>query len=143
MAHTSPAPPSLMTNHGLVFRTLRQSNRPLTAYQVLDRLRDTSVSAPTTVYRALRRLLRDGLVHRIETLNAYVICSQRNRHGTPAFAICEHCGAVIEFPDKVIDTRLKQWAEDAKFGIGSAGIEIRGECADCRAGQSLDQVGQP
>ena len=53
--------------------------------------------APITIYRALDFLRDNGLVHRIESRNAFVACV--NNHATGdlvVFLICEHCGAVGE-----------------------------------------------
>ena len=51
------------------------AGRPLGAYELLDALRREGGGAgPPTVYRALEFLVAHGLVHRIETLHAFVGC---------------------------------------------------------------------
>src|SRR5271167_4230251 len=55
--------------------------------------------APITIYRALDFLRENGLVHRIESRNAFVACA--HNHGDNdlvVFLICEKCGAVGEAP---------------------------------------------
>ena len=54
--------PELTANQRVVLDELRTGGRPLTAYQLLDRLRVHGFQAPPTVYRALERLLALGLV---------------------------------------------------------------------------------
>src|SRR5256885_11218862 len=66
---------SLTTKQQRVLDTLRQAGAPLTAYALLDQLRDHGLTAPTQVYRALDKLAEQGVVHRLESLNAYVCCS--------------------------------------------------------------------
>ena len=56
------------------------SHAPIGAYQLLERLADTRGRvAPPTIYRALDFLSREGLIHRIVSLNAYVGCPQPGR----------------------------------------------------------------
>src|SRR5215468_4619381 len=52
---------------------------------------------PPTVYRALEFLVRLGLAHRIESLNAYIACDVGACERSTIFLICEKCGAAEEF----------------------------------------------
>jgi hypothetical protein len=72
----------------------QRSERPLSAYTILDQLRDQGFRAPLQVYRALDKLVEFGLVHRLESLNAFVACRHPDceDHETIAFMICEKCG---------------------------------------------------
>ena len=55
--------------------------------------------APITIYRALDFLTAQGLVHRIESRNAFLACINNHAADAPVvFLICEHCGAVGEAP---------------------------------------------
>src|ERR1700745_2019192 len=83
-----------------VLQALLSSHRPLGAYEVIDELaKSMPRPAPITVYRALDFLMANGLVHRIESRNAYLACAYD--HEPPArvaFLICERCGSVGEMP---------------------------------------------
>ena len=66
---------TICAKHGAQFTELRRSvlnlileaDGPLTAYQLLDRLKETRKSAvPPTIYRALDFLIEQGLIHKIE-----------------------------------------------------------------------------
>ena len=60
---------------------------------------DQGRPAPITVYRALDFLRDNGLVHRIESRNAFVACVHNHAGTDPVvFLICERCGAVGEAP---------------------------------------------
>ena len=91
--------PQLTKNQALVFDVLEKAEGPLSAYTILDKLRDHGFRAPLQVYRALEKLLEYGVVHRLESINSFVVCAHpdENCHGTVAFAICDSCGQVIEF----------------------------------------------
>jgi Fur family zinc uptake transcriptional regulator len=112
-----------------------QAERPLTAYQLLDRLRETRRgAAPPTVYRALDFLLDNKLIHKIERLNAFVPCTEAGHHAHSAqFLICRACGTVIELEDGASSHALKQAATAVGFQPSSMIVEIEGLCAACSA----------
>jgi Fur family zinc uptake transcriptional regulator len=125
----------LTKNQTLVFNTLSRADGPLSAYTILDQLRGDGFRAPLQVYRALEKLLDYGMVHRLESINAFVACAHphnhSHNHGMIAFAICEKCGQVSEFSDDVITQRVRQWTTDNGFKQTKTTIEIRGVCAAC------------
>ena len=127
----------LTRNQGLVFDALRRSEQPMSAYTILDKLRDHGFRAPLQVYRALDKLVETGLVHRLESLNAFVACAHPDesccRHGTVAFTICNACGHVEEFHDHEVDDRLAAFTQARRFRTEKTTIEIRGLCAACAA----------
>ncbi|MCO5730181.1 Fur family transcriptional regulator [Rhizobium sp. SSA_523] len=128
--------PTLTKNQTLVFQVLTEAEQPMSAYTILDKLRDHGFRAPLQVYRALEKLLDFGLVHRLESLNSFVACSHTHEtccqaHGTVAFAICEKCGQVNEFHDHAIDDRLRGWAQQKGFKAEKTTIELRGLCSAC------------
>lgn len=127
--------PELTRNQSLVLGALTRAEAPLSAYTILDKLRDDGFRAPLQVYRALEKLLDAGLVHRLESLNAFVACAHPHCHtqGLIAFAICEDCGQVDEFSDPVVRERLGAWSSDHGFKVEKTTIEIRGHCAACLA----------
>jgi Fur family transcriptional regulator, zinc uptake regulator len=125
----------LTRNQGLVMQTLEHAQNPLSAYDILDKLRDEGLRAPLQVYRALDKLVERGLAHRLESLNAFVACADAHCHksGTIAFAICADCGKVDEFSDEMVKERLGAWAQDAQFKLARTTIELRGQCKACQA----------
>ena len=125
----------LTRNQQLVLERLEKSQGPLSAYALLDELREQGFRAPLQVYRALDRLMKAGLVHRLESLNSFVACTDSHSHedGMTAFAICENCGSVAEFADPVVGERLESWIGESGFRPAKAVIEFRGLCRDCAA----------
>ncbi|MGN8022861.1 Fur family transcriptional regulator [Phyllobacterium sp. 22229] len=125
----------LTKNQALVFNTLSRAEGPLSAYTILDQLRGDGFRAPLQVYRALEKLLDYGMVHRLESINAFVACAHphnhSHNHGMIAFAICEKCGQVSEFSDDVITQRVREWTSQNGFKQTKTTIEIRGVCAAC------------
>ncbi|MBC7799921.1 MAG: transcriptional repressor [Gemmatimonadaceae bacterium] len=108
---------------------------PVTAYGLLDHLRSTRWNAaPPTVYRALDFLLQQGLIHRIERLNAFIGCDEGASHDHAAqFLICRTCGAVDEFDGHAVADAVGKAAAAKGFTPAHATIEIEGTCAACTA----------
>jgi Fur family zinc uptake transcriptional regulator len=131
MARGSRPQGALSLKESLIVGALRQAERPLSAYDLIELLHDEGVSSPPTVYRALKRLTELGITHRIESLNAFVCCSHGGHGGTAAFAICTDCGTVSEFHHDAVATLLGAWAEEQDFSIQKTTIELRGQCHDC------------
>lgn len=114
-----------------VHRILTAAQNPLSAYEVLDKMRAKGAVTPPTVYRSLDKLIEKGLAHRLESVNAYVACKHPHHHEMAAFAICESCGLVTEFSDQSINDRLTQWSDDNSFCAKKVTVEIRGLCESC------------
>jgi Fur family transcriptional regulator, zinc uptake regulator len=135
MAHTDEHfhAPALTKNQQLVFDALSQTAQPMSAYSILDKLREAGLRAPLQVYRALEKLVENGSVHRLESLNAFVACAHKHCHDNcaSAFAICEKCGSVTEFSDDAVMERLRGWSGRAKFAPSRMVVEVRGVCAAC------------
>ena len=128
---------TLTKNQQRVLEKLEGASGPLSAYTLLDQLREAGFRAPLQVYRALDTLIKGGYAHRLESLNAFVACSTGHDHdhdhaqGMTAFAICDRCGQVAEFSDVDLGERLDHWVESTGFVPTKAVIEFRGLCADC------------
>ena len=116
-----------------VLEALLVSHKPLGAYEIIERLAHDTRPAPITVYRALDFLRENGLVHRIESRNAFVACVH-NHVGDDliAFLICERCGSVGEAPGGTVAEAVKASARAAGFSPRSPVIEIAGVCSHCR-----------
>jgi Fur family zinc uptake transcriptional regulator len=120
----------------MIVEALRGVGRPVSAYELIDSLREKATLAPQTVYRSLDRLIADGQAHRLESLNAFVACRHPAHEGAAVFAICDDCGVVTEFDEPVAVERLRAWAKKAKFAVGQMTLELRGRCRACVATSS-------
>jgi Fur family transcriptional regulator, zinc uptake regulator len=119
-----------------VLETLAGSHRTLGAYEIMDRMATQGPRpAPITVYRALDFLLENGLVHRIESRNAFLACIGEHESAgaaTTVFLICERCGAVGEASSAAVAETLQAAARAAGFSPKARVIEVTGICAHCR-----------
>ncbi len=119
-----------------VFELVLSAGGPVTAYELLERLRAGHRGAtPATVYRALEFLLAARLVHKVESLSAFIPCIDDEQHDHAAqFFICARCGAVAEIEDRAVAQSLAQAAERLGFLVSASMVEVSGVCAACAAG---------
>ncbi|MGO2510623.1 MULTISPECIES: Fur family transcriptional regulator [Marinomonas] len=111
-----------------------ESHRPLGAYQLLAKLAEEGFnSAPPTVYRALDFLLGAGLIHKVESMNAYLGCAHADKAHKGYFLICDECHNVMEFDYQDIHAALIEKAAHQGFELRAETIELTGLCAKCKA----------
>lgn len=110
-----------------------QSHRPLGAYQLLAKLVEEGFnSAPPTVYRALDFLLSAGLIHKVESMNAYLGCAHADKDHHGYFLICDECQNVMEFDYQDVHKELVANAAQHGFLLRSDTIELTGVCQSCQ-----------
>ncbi len=126
----------------LIWRGHAPANHaPVRAYDLLARLSDKGArAAPPTVYRALEFLLAHGLIHRIESLNAYVGCMHPEGAHGGQFLICEVCGAAAEVHDPRVDAAVARRAEELGFAVRRKTIEVEGICPPCQRRREPDDA---
>ncbi|MGF1547009.1 MAG: transcriptional repressor [Thiotrichales bacterium] len=118
-----------------VLELICRKGRPIGAYEVLDELRRAAPrTAPIVVYRALDFLLEQGLIHKLESLHAYVGCLHPNHSHAGQFLICSRCGGVTELVDEGIAERIHAAAAAVGFHPLQPVIEVSGVCAQCETG---------
>ncbi len=116
-----------------VLTLMLEADGPLTAYQLLDQLREIRKGAvPPTIYRALDFLTENRLIHKVERLNAFIPCSGTDHdHHDVQFLVCRQCGTVSEIEDHAVAKALAQAAEKKGFHPSNMGVELDGTCATC------------
>lgn len=126
-----------------VLRLVLEAEQPIGAYALLDRLKASRAgAAPPTVYRALDFLREQGLIHRVERLNAFVGCVEAAQHPEDCdcdaehdhphqFLICNRCGATAEISDPAVSLALRRAAERAGFAMARTTVEMEGLCQRC------------
>ena len=115
-----------------VLRLICESDIPLSAYEILDRMQDgPRRPAPPTVYRALDFLLAQGLIHKIESLHAFVGCTHPEHPHAGQFLICTDCGRVDELCRDHLGKALEQEVRRSGFQTQRPVVELLGLCANC------------
>ncbi|MDR3153107.1 MAG: transcriptional repressor [Deltaproteobacteria bacterium] len=120
----------------LVLEALMTATGPVKAYDLMDSLRAKGHRlTPATVYRILEFLLHNGLVHRVNAINAFVACSDRHRSAhNPVIVVCPGCQTTLEINDEGLYTSIFNRLGALGFDIKDGAIEVRGVCRKCKEG---------
>jgi len=115
-----------------VLELIWDSHKAVKAYELLDRIKPLQNAAkPATIYRALDFLIEQGLIHRVESLNAFVGCSCSGHQHEQLLLICNNCQEVEERSAPEVMQALSNEIKQADFIVHSKAIEIHGICAKC------------
>jgi Fur family zinc uptake transcriptional regulator len=115
-----------------ILSCVAQSHTAAGAYDIIERMAARGARpAPITVYRALGFLQAHGLVHKIESRNAFVACSGVHEGKPAALLICESCGSVAELEAPEAFAPLAQAAIAQGFRPEHTMIEMAGTCRQC------------
>lgn len=118
-----------------VFEEIASTQASVGAYEILDRLaRKGTRLAPISIYRALDALLEAGVVHRLESKNAYFASRALDKPRTdrrPMFLACEQCGVVVETDGEDIFAAIDVAAHGIKFEPRVKLVEVSGTCQAC------------
>lgn len=123
-----------------IYRLILSSHKPLGAYDLISQLQSMRKDdnkpanvAPPTVYRSLDFLLTHGLIHQLNSINAFVPCCHPRQNHAAAFLICESCQSVEECSDIPVDEIINHSQTDAGFVVKKSTIELSGICLNCQA----------
>lgn len=115
-----------------VLELVWRGHKPVTAYELLDLLGEGKKRvAPPTVYRALDFLMEEGLVHRLESLNAFIGCPDPEHHHQGHFLICRECRTVSEINDKSLNDHIAKAAKAGGYSCENSMLEVMGLCQSC------------
>jgi len=120
-----------------VLQLVAESARPVRAYEVLERIRESkAITAPPTVYRSLDFLLDNGFIHKLESINAFAACQSPRRPHIGTFLICDRCQATTEVIDELLQHLLNIKSRAMGFALDarSQTLEVHGSCEGCGSG---------
>lgn len=118
-----------------VFREIAASHHAVGAYDIIERLSRSGGPrlAPVSVYRAIDALIEAGVVHRLESKNAYFACHANHAGRQNVVMSCTNCGTVAEIDGAAVFDAIDALAAIQKFEQASRMVEITGRCAHCAA----------
>ncbi len=126
-----------------VFREFASSHRALGAYDIIDRLaREGRRIAPISVYRIIEVLEAAGLIHRLESRNAYFAClSEHEGETSSLILLCESCGRVAEAEASAAWNAINGITQACNFQIADSVLELKGRCDACT--QTTGEAARP
>ncbi len=127
-----------------VLELIWESHKAVKAYELLDRIKPLQTAAkPATIYRALDFLIEQGLIHRVESLNAFIGCCCAEQQHEQLLLICKQCLEVEERSALAVMQSIANELHAAQFKAHSKAIEIHGLCQRCQATLTVESQPEP
>jgi Fur family zinc uptake transcriptional regulator len=115
-----------------VLEAIAAGHAAVGAYDIIDALAASGPRpAPISVYRALDFLVANGLIHRIDSLSAFVLCASPGSSHRAQFLICQRCREIAEMRSDAVDAAIGEAASAVGFAVSSAVVEVTGICRAC------------
>ncbi len=114
----------------LMLEAMWRIDAPIKPYDLqayLDKTYGQKINPPT-IYRTLEFLYQNGLVHKIESLNAFAACHDNQDFHEGQFVICTSCGHVEEIHEDAIMQKLAKRLELLGFSLQHQVVELRVGC---------------
>ncbi|MDX1950009.1 MAG: transcriptional repressor [Rickettsiales bacterium] len=121
------------TNDELVLDVIKKALAPVSAYEILAKLKN-KIKSPPIIYRALARLEKSGNIHQIQATSTYTACHGNHNHqALNAMIICNKCGKIDEVAGVNFDEIILKAITKSALKIIPKSIEIIGLCNNCEA----------
>lgn len=131
------ARPSKLSVHPkeLTLKALKKQRKPMSAYDLLGKLKPHGVKGATIVYRALDSLMKEGAVHKIHALNTFIACNCQadHDHSLSVLTICQDCESVEELHDHSVIHQLEGLRKKGVPLVKHAVVELPINCRACAA----------
>ncbi len=116
-----------------VLNLLLSNHRIFSAYDIAEKISEMGKRVqPIQIYRSLEKLIALGLVHRLSTRNGFIACYEDGECATGQFLICTECESVKEIDSQLINTEIKDSAQENSFSIANKSVEVLGLCSNCQ-----------
>jgi len=111
---------------------LENNNEHLSAKEVYEKIHGRlTATNPSTVYRALDRLVHAGMISRSD-LGAGATVYERVEHHLHHHLICQKCGAVITLDHIQVQPFFTKIEEQTGYSLCTNHLVLFGTCPDCR-----------
>jgi Fur family zinc uptake transcriptional regulator len=121
-----------MNNNAVVLNILKKNIKGLTAYEILNRVQKFKSVQPMTIYRALKHLTDNGLIHKTNKNKTFHLCNTSGSHEHNAvLAVCNDCGVAEELKTKLFSKIIKHVKSKSKFNFNNFNLEITTTCKEC------------
>ena len=120
-----------MTNTKAVLNIITKSKKNLTAYEILEKFQKTKKVQPMTVYRSLKILINNDIIHKLNLNKSYILCNHSHDKNQNTFiATCKKCGTSEELLTNLFSSVLKK-TKSKKFDLSFFDLEILSNCKSC------------
>jgi len=121
----------------LALSLLSKSDKTLSAYELLEvyKVEKGDALPVMSMYRILKYLMVEHLIHHLELVNKYVACVHINcevEHAQTQFLTCAQCQKMKEIrTSELIVDAIKKNIGDAGFRLAGPQLEMNCICDDC------------
>jgi len=125
---------SLTPSRTLVIKTLSRHKKPISAYELRNEINnngDVNINI-SQIYRVLEFWIDLGLIHKISSLNKFLLCTTPDEKHTHMLNFCTVCEKVFETCNKQMGLNFKK--STAKLDLSfndTRPIEIPVICPQC------------
>ena len=121
-----------MNNNAVVLNILKKNTKGLTAYEILNRVQKFKSVQPMTIYRALKHLTDNGLIHKTNKNKTFHLCNVTGTHDHNAvLAVCNDCGVAEELKTNLFSKIIKHVKSKKRFNFDNFNLEITTTCREC------------
>ena len=125
---------SLTPTRVLVIHTLSNHLKPKSAYELQEEINNNQAENIniSTIYRVLEFWMKLGLVHKISSINKFLLCMEPKKNHTHMLNFCTSCEKVIETCSEKMELNLTKSIEKLNLSLNKEQcIEIPVICSSC------------
>ena len=125
---------SLTPSRTLVIKALSKHKKPISAYELRDEINnnlDVSINI-SQIYRVLEFWIDLGLIHKVSSINKFLLCMTPEEKHTHMLNFCTVCEKVVETCNKKMGLNFKN--STAKLDLAfnnNRSVEIPVICSKC------------
>jgi len=116
----------------IIIEALSSEHAHLTSHQVYDEIRDRLPALnPSTVYRALERLVKNGKVSVSDMgigASVYELVQSSPHH----HLVCQHCGKVETIGNELVGEFFEDISSKYDFHLATNHLVLFGQCGECK-----------
>ena len=125
---------SLTPSRTLVIKTLSNHKKPISAYELRDEINnngDININI-SQIYRVLEFWIDLGLIHKISSINKFMLCITPEEKHTHMLSFCTVCEKVFETCNKKMGLNLKKSTAKLDLAFNNTrSVEIPVICPQC------------
>jgi len=118
----------------IILETLSRENAHLTSHQVYEQIHGRLPAlAPSTVYRALERLAKNGRIS-VSDMGTGSAVYESMREGMHHHLVCQQCGHVETIEHEAVSQFFSSIESSTQFQVSTNHLILFGLCSHCRTG---------
>ena len=125
---------SLTPARHLVIKTLAKHSNPKSAYDLQKEIKKTYNNNLniSTIYRVLEFWMKLGLIHKVMSINKFLICRNPDLNHTHILNFCTVCEKVVETCSETMSLNLKKSTSKLDLSLnGAFPVEVPVICSKC------------